>query len=296
VSKRNLPIVTRRELLRWAGAASASTLPPLVVGCSSASTSSTPAPKPSYFTEEDTAVLNALADAVFPPDDVVGGSSLGVVNYIETILTAFDEDPPKVFAGGPFSGRAPMPTSAGTPSNEFPPNEFAVFLPLDRYQTQAWKLRIYGSSGVPGGGPNDALTGPIIGWRQAVATAIQDAKAAMPPNVAAANLTQDEKITMFRSLDPATQSTIIEMMIEGCVSAPEYGGNTGLAGWKILNFEGDRQPVGFSWFDLATSTYSEDPLHPVSTANPGADPMPLDVATEKLITTVITLLGGKVFS
>jgi hypothetical protein len=296
VSKRTLPIVTRRELLRWAGAASATSLPTLVVGCSSASSSRTPAlPKPSYFTEEETAVLNALADAVVPPDDVVGASTLGAVNYIETLLTAFDEDPPKIFAGGPFSGRAPMPSSEGTPSSDFPPNEFAVFLPLDRFQTQAWKLRIFGSAGVPGGGPNDAVTGPVIGLRQAVATAIATAKAAMPPNVAVGGLTQDEKTTMLRSLDAATQSTLIELVIEGCVSAPEYGGNRGLLGWKMMNFEGDRQPVGYSWFDLDTSTYSEDPDHPVSTANPGVDPMPLDASTEKIISAVITVLGGKVF-
>jgi hypothetical protein len=290
--------VTRRELLHWAGVATASTLPTLVIGCSSASSrTARRAPVPSYFTEEDTAILNALADAVLPPDDVVGGSSLGAVNYIETLLTAFDEDPPKIFAGGPYSGRAPLPTSEGTPSGEFPPNEFAIFLPLDRIQTKAWKLRIFGSDGVPGGGPNDSIPGQkVIGLREAVATAISAAKAAVPPNVAVGALTTDEKTTMLRSIDSVTQGTLIELMIEGCFTAPEYGGNAGLAGWKMLYFEGDRQPVGFSWFDLETGKYSEDPAHPVSTANPGADPMPLDGMTEQTISTVVLLLGGKVFS
>jgi Gluconate 2-dehydrogenase subunit 3 len=300
VSKRTLPIVTRRELLRWAGAATATTLPatlPTLVGCSSspAPHSSVPLSAPSYFTTEDVAILNALADAVLPPDDVVGGSKLGVVSYIETLLTAFDSDPPKIYAGGPFSGRAPLAMSNGHPSSTFPENEFATFLPLDRFQTADWKLRIYGSSGVPGGGPNDSITGPVIGLREAVATAIKDAKAALPPKVSVEDLTQDEKTTMLRALDKTTQSTLIELVIEGAFTAPEYGGNTKQAGWRMMYFEGDRQPVGFSWFDVTTGTYSEDPLRPVSTPNPGADPMPLDAMTEQLVGTVVTLLGGKVF-
>jgi hypothetical protein len=294
VTRRLLPIVTRRELLRWAGAATASSTLP--IGCSSStSPAAAPAKAPPYFTAEDEAILNALADAVLPPDDVVGGSKLGVVNYIETLLTAFDQDPPKIYAGGPFSGRAPLALSTGHPSSTFPEDEFETFQPLDRFQTADWKLRIYGSAGVPGGGPNDAITGPVIGLRQAVATAIASAKLAVPKNVAVADLTTDEKTTMLRALDKTTQDTIIELVLEGSFTAPEYGGNTNRAGWQMMFFEGDRQPVGFSWFDVTTGTYSEDPLRPVSTPNPGPDPMPLDASVEQLVATVVTVLGGKVF-
>jgi hypothetical protein len=289
--KRLLWVVGRRPVLQWMGsAAGAMALPNIGLGCSQSS----PSPAP-YFSAGDAAVLNALADAIIPPDDAPGGSALGAVSYIATLLTAFDHDPPLIYAGGPYSGREAIPTSSGTPSSTFPPDDFSTFLPLDRFQTKAWQLRIFGSTGVPGGGPNDAITGPIVGLREVVATALSAAIAAMPANVAAADLTQTQKTAMLGAIDKVTVATLIELVLEGAFTAPEYGGNLQGAGWKMVYFEGDSQPLGYSWFDTATEKYSEDPAHPVSTANPGADPMPLDSATESLIGTAIMALGGKVF-
>jgi Gluconate 2-dehydrogenase subunit 3 len=287
-----LPTLGRRRVLQWAGGATGALALPngWVLGCSSSSSSS-----PSYFSEADASVLNALADAVIPPDDAPGGSSLGVIEYASQLLTAFDSNPPLIYAGGPFSGREAEPTSTGTPSSTFPPDEFSTFLALDRVQTKAWQLRIFGSSGVPGGGPNDAITGPVIGLREAIATAISEARAAMPPNVAVSDLTQAQKTTMLGSLDKTTLATLIELVLEAAFTAPEYGGNPEQAGWKMVYFEGDSQPLGYSWYDTQSKSYSEDPSHPVSMPNPGADPMPLDPSTEMLLGTIIGLLGGKTF-
>jgi hypothetical protein len=284
--------VGRRRVLQWIGTtACTSALPTLTFGCSTS-----PPTQTGYFSDSDAAVLNALADAIIPPDDAPGGSQLGVVNYIATLLTAFDSDPPLIYAGGPNSGREPFPSSTGAPSATFPPNDFVNFLPLDRFQTQAWKLRIFGSSGVPGGGPNDAIAGPVVGLRDAVATAISAGAALMPPGVAAADLTQAQKQTMLGGIDRATLATLIELVLEGAFTAPEYGGNPEMAGWQMCNFEGDSQPVGYSWFDPSTGTYTEDPNHPVSTPNPYPDPMPMDANTEAFIAMVISALGGKTFS
>jgi hypothetical protein len=291
----------RRDMLRWMGVAGAAALPVgASLGCTQ-STGAAPAPGPatptpsSYFSPSDLDVLNALADAVLPPDDTPGGAALGVAAYIEMLLTAFDYDPPRIYAGGPYSGRQSMPSATGGPSTTFPSDDFTTFLPLDRYQTQAWKLRILGSAGVPGGGPNDGIDGPVTGLRDVVATAISDAQAAMPPNVPASALTADDKTNMLGALDNATRSTLIELVLEGAFSAPEYGGNAGEAGWEMVYFEGDAQPVGYSWFDPSKGTYTEDPQHPVSTANPMADPMPLDAMTQESVQTAILLLQGKVF-
>jgi hypothetical protein len=285
--------VGRRRVLQWVGTtACASALPTFTFGCG------TP-PQPvqtGYFSDADAAVLNALADAIIPPDDAPGGSQLGVVSYISTLLTAFDSDPPLIYAGGPNSGREPIPSSNGTPSGAFPPNDFVTFLPLDRFQTKAWKLRIFGSSGVAGGGPNDAITGPVIGLRDAVATAISAGRALMPPGVATADLTQAQKQTMLGGIDRTTLSTLTDLVLEAAFTAPEYGGNPDLAGWQMCNFEGDAQPVGYSWFDPSTGTYTEDPSHPVSTPNPYPDPMPVDATTDAFIGMVISALGGKTFS
>jgi hypothetical protein len=291
--KRRLWVIGRRRLLQWAGGAvGASALPGLAGGCS---TSSTPK-STGYFSDSDAAVLEALADAVIPPDDLPGGSQLGVVSYIETLLTAFDSDPPLIYAGGPNSGREAVPSSTGAPSSTFPPDDFSNFLPLDRFQTKAWQLRIFGSAGVTGGGPNDAVAGPVIGLRDAVATAISDGASLMPAGVAASDLTQDDKTTMLGGLDRATLATFVELVIEAAFTAPEYGGNPGLAGWQMCNFEGDSQPVGYSWFDPGAQTYTEDPNHPVSTPNPYPDPMPMDATTEAYLSMVVAALGGRTFS
>lgn len=283
-------VVGRRRVLQWIGsAACTSALPSVYIGCSRSS------PQASYFSDADAAVLGALADAIIPPDDAPGGSALGAVNYIATLLTAFDHDPPLIYAGGPNSGRAAVPVSSGGPSDTFPPDDFSSFLPLDWFQTKAWQLRIFGSAGVPDGGPNDAITGPVVGLRDGVATAIADARSLMPASVAPADLTQAQKTTMLGGLDRATLATLIELVLEGAFTAPEYGGNPQQTGWQMVYFEGDSQPLGYSWFDPASQTYSEDPVHPVSTGNPGSDPMPMDAATEAYISTVIGALGGKEF-
>src|SRR5690348_11259583 len=82
-----------------------------------------------FFSLQERKALASLADGVLP-----GAAKLGAVTYIETLLTAFDSDPPRIYASGPFSGRTPFPTPEGSPSPDFPPNRFAEFLPLNRTQ------------------------------------------------------------------------------------------------------------------------------------------------------------------
>ncbi len=101
---------------------------------------------------------------------------------------------------------------------------------------------------------------------------------------------------MLGGIDRTTLSTLTDLVLEAAFTAPEYGGNPNLAGWQMCNFEGDSQPVGYSWFDPSTNTFSEDPNHPVSTPNPYPDPMPVDATTEAFIGMVISALGGKTFS
>ena len=66
--------------------------------------------------------------------------------HSEQLLTAFDSDPPRPFAAGPFSDRNPIPTDDGLPSQVQPENGFLSFLPLTRTQELAWRLEIYGSA------------------------------------------------------------------------------------------------------------------------------------------------------
>ena len=99
-------------------------------------------------------------------------AAMGAVGYIERLLTAFDVTPPALHAGGPFSGRRPGATQ----------NDFARFLPLSRVSEAGWRLRLYGSAGVSGGGPNDKVLGPVRGLRERVKQTLAMALAQHPDN------------------------------------------------------------------------------------------------------------------
>src|SRR5215831_959733 len=62
-----------------------------------------------FFTRSERATLEALCDRIIPPDDTPGAAALGAGRYIEIMLTAFDRGTPRIYAGGPFSGRTPFP-------------------------------------------------------------------------------------------------------------------------------------------------------------------------------------------
>jgi hypothetical protein len=288
-------VITRRLFLRvvTSGAASAA-LPTLTTACSSSSPPSGPvvtAPPGSFFTDAEWRALNALADAVLPPDDLPGGSALGVATYIDTLMRAFDSNPPLIHAGGPFSGRFPFPNAVGGgASTVFPPESFTQFLPLSRVADRAWRLRLFGSANVPGGGPNDALAGPVVGLRDLMKQGLAAAMAASTAPIE--TLDPTSLGNLFGTLAMSFAQPFAELVVEGALAAPEYGGNADLAGWRMVHFDGDVQPLGFSVFDGAANTYVE--RLPVSTADPGPDVDPMDDATRAKLTLYTNLLNGRV--
>jgi hypothetical protein len=288
------PMLGRRELVRWLGAVAAARALPACSSSSGTTMKMPPPPAASFLTTKQQEALAALADYVFPADKDPGASELGVVAYVEQLLTALDGKAEMIFAGGPYSGRQPYATADGAPGKDFPPDSFKTFVPLDRYRQAAWKLRLFGSAAIPGGGINDAVIGKTIGLRVQVPQVLDAAIAAI--TVPLDTTTPAATVQMaWNGLSTTDQSLLTELVIEGCFSSPEYGGNTNLAGFKICNFEGDSQPLGYSLYDEATHSYNQLPSSPVSTADPGADPDPLDDATRKLITTLVTFAGGKVY-
>jgi hypothetical protein len=254
--------------------------------------------RPRFFTDAERAILDAATARILITDADPGAREAHAVDYIEALLTAFEYDPPLIFAGGPFSGRRPFPDSTnGQPSDDFPRNAFESFLPLTRVQEIAWRMRIYGSANVPGGDFNDAVLGPTKGWRDLYREGLQalDAKArellgadfiALPPEQ------QDEALaqTDFEFIGP-----LIEHTLEGSFAAPEYGGNAELVDWRWVKFEGDSQPLGFSLFDESSESYRELPDAPVSEANPDEDFAGLQGSIADLIESIATGTGGKRF-
>jgi len=85
--------------------------------------------------------LAAVVDRVVPgvPEDSVPGAvAAGCHEAIDALLAAFQTDPPRIYAGGPFSDRGGAEQ-----------NDFAQFLPLDRYESKAWGCGSHGSRGRP---------------------------------------------------------------------------------------------------------------------------------------------------
>ena len=179
---------------------------------------------PVWLTDHEHAVVGAAADRLIPPEDGhPGGRAAGVADYVDQLLGAFAFDPPRVWAGGPYSGRAGG--EAG----------FADFLPLSHLEELAWRTRIEGSLGRP----ERERNGPVIGlqeqYREALASLGEDFCDVDPDE-------QDARLAR----DPTFRSLLYEHACEGVYGAPEYGGNPDGIAWAAIRFPGDVQPRGYT--------------------------------------------------
>ncbi len=188
-----------------------------------------PPPPPSFLDADALAVLTAVCERLMPAvDGHPGATALGVPQYIDGVLGAFLVDPPRIFAGGPFSGRF-----GGAES-------FAEFTPLGRLEELAWRTRIEGSQGIP----EREINGPVAGWQDEYLSGL----AALGPDFASVGPgEQDRRL----DADPAFKQLVYEHACEGAYGAPEYGGNRDGLGWRAIEFPGDVQPRGYT--DLEVS-------------------------------------------
>ena len=177
-----------------------------------------------FLTPAEHAVVGAAADILIPPLEAhPGADALGVADYVDTLLGAFTFDPPRIWAGGPFSGRAGG--DAG----------FEQFLPLGRHEELAWRTRIEGSQGIP----EREFNGPVVGWQQQYRDAIAELGTDF------LDLPPEEREQRLRA-QPDFARLLYVHACEGCYGAPEYGGNRDLQGWAAIGFEGDVQPRGYT--------------------------------------------------
>jgi hypothetical protein len=179
---------------------------------------------PRYLDPDAYAVVEAACERLIPATaDHPGARALGVADYIDGLLGAFLVDPPRIWAGGPFSGR-----HGGAAS-------FARFLPLSRLEELAWRTRIEGSQGITEREHN----GPVAGWQQEYRDGIAALGSDFP------QLAPDEQDTRLDAV-PRFKRLLYEHACEGAYGAPEYGGNNDLAGWRAIGFPGDVQPRGYT--------------------------------------------------
>jgi hypothetical protein len=167
-----------------------------------------------------------------PTDDPLemghpGAREADVVRYVDTLLSAFDDHPARVFAGGPWSNRH----TSGT-------DHLADFVPLEERQLLAWRSR-------------------VADLRKRVTAAVVELDSAAGGDfVGSSTVVQDKALAA--STD--ARDVLFTLTIEGMYSVPEYGGNAGLVGWKEIAWAGDVQPVGYS----AAEVERDDGIDPIA--------------------------------
>ncbi|MBX3186824.1 MAG: gluconate 2-dehydrogenase subunit 3 family protein [Labilithrix sp.] len=279
--------VSRRVVLKVLGAGSV--LPTSLVGCAD----DTDLSGSQFFSPAERRALDALATIVIPSEPgAPGAAELGAAAFIERLLTAFDVDPPALFADGPFSGRQALPDGKGG-AGETPPNDFARFRPIDRVTEKVWRVRLYGSKKVEGGALNEGIVPEVVGLRDLFRDGLQRAMAEAKKPIE--TMSPDELRDAFGGLDVDLRNAIVDLVPQAAFGAPEYGGNPGGAGWRLVDFAGDIQPLGYSLFDETTGAFRERLDAPMSTKDLRPDPAPMDAETRALLTQVVAFTGGKVF-
>jgi hypothetical protein len=179
---------------------------------------------PVWFDERSYAVVRGAVDRLIPAHEThPGAAAVGAADYIDALLGAFLVDPPRIFAGGPFSGRF-----GGD-------NGFARFTPLTRHQELAWRTRIEGSQGRP----EREFNGPVVGWQARYRAGI----ASLGDDFC--DVDGDEQDRRLDA-DPSFKALLYEHACEGTYGAPEYGGNAGCVAWDAIHWPGDVQPRGYT--------------------------------------------------
>jgi gluconate 2-dehydrogenase gamma chain len=196
-------------------------------GCTSSPKPAPGPPKHRFFTPHQAAVVEAATARIAPGphDDPAekghpGAREAGVTGYIDTMLAALPglaatDDPPAIFAGGPWSNRH---TSG--------PDLMASFAALDPVARIAWGKR-------------------LAKWRSQYQAGIEALDKLAGGDFTEASQQKQDKILATASVGAFT-SLLFEHTIEGLYGAPEYGGNRGGSGWKEIGFPGDIQPRGYT--------------------------------------------------
>ncbi len=179
---------------------------------------------PVWLSEQEYATLRAACAQMLPSDQgAPGAEEAGVADYIDTFLGAFTFEPPRIWAGGPTSGR-----HGGVAG-------FARFVPLSPLDELAWRMRIEGSQGLP----EREFNGPVTGLQQRY----REGLAALGDDFTEVGGTEQRR--RLRA-DEDFCNLLWGHCCEGMYGAPEYGGNRDCVGWVSIAHEGDVQPRGYS--------------------------------------------------
>ena len=253
-----------------------------------------------FLDEAGWSTIDIATGLILPGE--LGARDCMAVRYIDQLLAAFEVSPPAIYAGGPFSGRAAFPDAHGAATTQFPNNDFAVFLPLSRVKDIAWRMRLYGSAATVGGTFNDALLGPVIGWRELYADGIARLDVAAkvirkdtPFHLLADPADQEQALDTVASEQPAFWDALLQHTLEGTFGAPEYGGNLYTRGWRLAKWDGDSAPRGHATYDESIGAYVDRVDQPTAQPTPGDVGEDFDTDIVNLLTVAALGSGGKRF-
>ena len=231
--------VSRRSILKATSLLPLATLAPALIEAAQADAKSGAAFR--FFTAHEAAVVEAATARLLPgpSDDPLealaqspGAREANIVRYIDNLLSAFDHNPPRIFAGGPWSDRH---LRKGDEHEDY----MAQFVPLVERQVVAWRKRVSQLR-------NDYRAGVK-----------RLDKAAGGDFTKATSSQQDSVLTSEASV----RDFMMTHTLEGMYSVPEYGGNSGRVGWLTIGWRGDSQPSGYTPHEVETSD-GFDPLDP----------------------------------
>jgi hypothetical protein len=179
-----------------------------------------------WLTDDEHRTLTAALDTVLPGDGISpGAGEMGGADYVDQLLGAFSFDPPRLWAGGPFSGRMGGEAS------------FDQWLEVGALDELAWRTRLEGSLGRP----EREFNGPVVGWQERY----RDALAALGADLA--DLDGDaRRARLHERTDDAFRELLFEHACESLYGDPVYGGNRDRQAWDAIAFDGDVQPRGWT--------------------------------------------------
>jgi hypothetical protein len=189
-----------------------------------------------FLAEAELVTLRALVDRFIPgpPEDPDPGAvEAGCAEAIDALLGAFAVEPPRIYAGAPFSDRAGSRV-----------NHFEEFLRLDDYEEKAWRLRIEGSRGRA----ELEFNGPVAGWQRVY----RDGLAALDATAGGsfAGLPGPARDLILRDSGDEAIAELLDVAWphtwQLMYGAPEYGANRELVSWRYTNYAGDVQPRGWT--------------------------------------------------
>jgi gluconate 2-dehydrogenase gamma chain len=191
-----------------------------------------------FFSAPEALVIGAMADRIYPSDsNGPGATEIGVVQYIDRQLAGAWGSGERMYRQGPFT--TPTDTGHGW--------QYAL-TPGDAYRVALVSLGDY-TTAKYGGQTYDALSS-------------NDQEAVL-------NALMNDKVPTFTQISgPDFFAMFLENVKEGVFADPSYGGNLGVAGWKLVGYPGDPMAYGDDQFKYVTD-YGYSP--------PG-EPRPLIVA------------------